>query len=432
MHTALHLLYGHECCTAKAHTHLSINPHQLGTPLHLGEGKGVRDAFAAAAKHIFALQKFEAANMQDEPVKGLLTATYTALKQAVNTGITQGGSITAETLKRLQTDVYVFSGMKTYVQLKETAALLVSEDGKGIRTFESFKTEVQKINATYNTRYLRTEYQYAATTAQNAARWQKYEAQKERYHLRYLTDNGPNVREAHRALEGTVLPVDDPFWNQYLPKNGWNCHCFVVQVKIGELPVSDSEAAQKLGDKATTQLTKDGKNAGAIFRYNAGKDKVIFPPKHPYTLTRCGNKLTAADDDKCQAKKVVEDQAKEEMKKLLAEQRTAIKEWAKDNLVGKQVTHEALSKPITFSMNGIKETLNQGHEFVVSKNEALKTIEKLLPEGKYAGSAPDTKGRGLIFHYIEILISGSPSYAVIKETLNEGFIFYSIVDKIKK
>lgn len=250
--------------------------------------------------------------MADEPVKALLNATYSHFKGALGKGIDY--RISDAFLKKLQTDVFVFSGMKTYTQLRETAGLLVAADGKGIRSFESFRQETSKINAKYNERYLRTEYQYAVTTAQNAGRWQKYEAQKGQYHLKYMTDNGPNVREAHRALEGTVLPVDDPFWNQYAPKNGWNCHCFVIQVRKGEYDLSDSEDAQKKGEKATTQLAKDGSNAGAIFRYNPGKQGVIFPPKHPYTRTRCGNALSAADDDKCRAKKVVEGLAKEEVK----------------------------------------------------------------------------------------------------------------------
>lgn len=304
IHQALGLLYANQCCppAAPANQWLATDP------------KPIQQAFDKAAKHLHKAKKFDAAMMADEPVKELINATFTALKKAVNTGITQGGRVTAQTTAKLHSDVYVFSGMKTYTQLKEAAGLLTDPATGGIKPYAAFERDILASNAKYNTKYLRTEYQYAATTAANAARWQKYEAQKERYHLRYLTDNGPNVRDAHRALEGTVLPVDDPFWNQYLPKNGWNCHCFVVQVKIGEHPVSDSETAQKLGETATTQLTKDGKNAGAIFRYNAGKDKVIFPPKHPYTHTRCANKLSADDDDKCKAKKEVEKQAKEALK----------------------------------------------------------------------------------------------------------------------
>jgi hypothetical protein len=54
-------------------------------------------------------------------------------------------------------------------------------------------------------------------------------------------------------------------------------------------PLSDSAEAIAKGDKATTQLAKDGSNAGAMFRYNPGKQGVIFPPKHPYSKATPAN-----------------------------------------------------------------------------------------------------------------------------------------------
>lgn len=359
----------------------------------------VKKAFAAAAKHIYGLKKFEAGNMQDEPVKGLLNATYSTLKKAVTSQIDY--RISDGFLKKLQTDLFVFSGMKTYAQLKETASLLVAEDGKGLRPYQSFVQEVKKVDNTYNDRYLRTEYHYAATTGQNATRWQKYEAQKERYDLRYLTDNGPNVREAHRVLEGTVLPVDDPFWNLYTPKNGWNCHCFVIQVRKGEYPVSDSDAAQKMGDVATTQLTKNGKNAGAIFRYNPGKQAVIFPPNHPYLQTRCGSKLSA-DDDKCQAKKAVEGMAKDEVK---------TDTWQKINTYqngGSIVRHKDVNEDDSDYkriMIPAKHFASQGKfceilpKFKDNNTPAYKEVFGDLENTIYQGKCPDLRVDGLYFEH---------------------------------
>jgi hypothetical protein len=175
LHAAIHTLYECECCTPAVgsphhgaegstpttHTHTHTHSHTA----NLSVIDDIKAAFTAAAKHLFRLKGFTAANMQDAPVKALLNATYTHLKQAINSGINY--RISDGFLKKLQTDVYVFSGMKTYVQLKETANALVAEDGKGIRSFGSFTDEVRKINATYNERYLRTEYHYAATTAQS-------------------------------------------------------------------------------------------------------------------------------------------------------------------------------------------------------------------------------------------------------------------------
>lgn len=46
----------------------------------------------------------------------------------------------------------------------------------------------------------------------------------------YLVYNlGPSTRHrpAHAAVEGTVLPVDDPFWSSHMPPNGYLCKCWV-------------------------------------------------------------------------------------------------------------------------------------------------------------------------------------------------------------
>ena len=38
------------------------------------------------------------------------------------------------------------------------------------------------------------------------------------------------MRPEHRLLEGVRLPKDDPFWKRYLPPNGWNCRCTVLEI----------------------------------------------------------------------------------------------------------------------------------------------------------------------------------------------------------
>jgi hypothetical protein len=56
-----------------------------------------------------------------------------------------------------------------------------------------------------------------------------------------------------------------------------------VQVRKGKYDLSDSTKAITEGEKATSQIGKDGKNKLAIFRFNPGIQKVVFPPSHPYT-----------------------------------------------------------------------------------------------------------------------------------------------------
>lgn len=49
-------------------------------------------------------------------------------------------------------------------------------------------------------------------------------------YLMYDAVDDNRTRDAHRAWDGLVLPVDDPFWASHRPPNGWNCRCSVVQL----------------------------------------------------------------------------------------------------------------------------------------------------------------------------------------------------------
>ncbi len=52
----------------------------------------------------------------------------------------------------------------------------------------------------------------------------------------WLYGLGPSVnhRPEHVAKEGTVLPVDHPFWSTWFPPNGWECKCWVRQITRAE------------------------------------------------------------------------------------------------------------------------------------------------------------------------------------------------------
>ena len=109
-----------------------------------------------------------------------------------------------------------------------------------------------------------------------AVKWKEWEQDGDRYDLQYRTAGDDRVREEHAALDGITLPPSDPFWDSYLPPNGWNCRCTTVQVRRGKYPQSDPAAAMAAGARCTDTPKKQ------IFRFNPGKQEKIFPPKHPY------------------------------------------------------------------------------------------------------------------------------------------------------
>lgn len=46
----------------------------------------------------------------------------------------------------------------------------------------------------------------------------------------YLSMGDEKVRSSHAALNGLILPADDPFWRDHFPPWEWNCRCQVVGV----------------------------------------------------------------------------------------------------------------------------------------------------------------------------------------------------------
>jgi len=84
-------------------------------------------------------------------------------------------------------------------------------------------------------RRLRTIYRANIRSARAAGQWERIERTKAA--LPYLQYNlGPSEHHCpeHAAKEGLVLPVDDPFWDAWMPPNGWGCKCWVRQISSRE------------------------------------------------------------------------------------------------------------------------------------------------------------------------------------------------------
>ena len=123
---------------------------------------------------------------------------------------------------------------------------------------------------TYNKNYLTAEYNSAIAQSRSASMWMDIEREKDTYQqLQYETVGDARVRPEHAVLDGIIRPVDDKFWDRYFPPNDWNCRCIAMQVD---------------GEKNTDlrSLKVSDKEVPEIFRFNAGKTKQIFSPKHPY------------------------------------------------------------------------------------------------------------------------------------------------------
>ncbi|EJX07539.1 phage protein [gut metagenome] len=182
--------------------------------------------------------------------------------------------------KRLERSNYVFSGLKTFHELNEAFPSLLDEDGNR-KTFERFLNDVRKIDKTYNSNYLRAEFNFVQASSEMAAKWERFIKDGDRYYLQYRTAGDAKVRPTHAEMAGITLPVSDLFWTEFYPPNGWGCRCSVVQVRKSKYPATDHEEAMARGESALG-LDKKG-----MFRFNAGMEQKTMPDYNPYTIKRC-------------------------------------------------------------------------------------------------------------------------------------------------
>ncbi|TWP30524.1 hypothetical protein ETU08_01830 [Apibacter muscae] len=169
-----------------------------------------------------------------------------------------------KTVQHLHQNIYRFSGAKTAAQAYEISQLLYTEDGK-IRPKKEFMELVLKLNERYNRHYLETEYNTAIKAATMARQWVDFQQDAELFpNLKYKTAGDSRVRPEHQKLNGTIRPLNDPFWNKYYPPNGWNCRCYVVQ---------------------TAETVTEGREDDSVpkeFYGHVGKEEVVFSKNQTY------------------------------------------------------------------------------------------------------------------------------------------------------
>lgn len=165
-------------------------------------------------------------------------------------------------------NIFAFSAAKNYSQLQELRDAIY--DGERTRSFHEFKTEAAKIVDKYNETYLQAEYDAAKRAGIFAEKWQNIVEDADIFpYLKYKTAGDERVRESHRVLDDIILPVNDPFWNNYYPPNGWNCRCTVEQLMMTDT-ISSSVLSQDLGKKATTPYWEGNVGQQALFEDTDG------------------------------------------------------------------------------------------------------------------------------------------------------------------
>lgn len=191
-------------------------------------------------------------------------AIWKSVKQGFDSNLTdvKFGSAAHRLKAQLHYNVYVMAAFKNHHNTLEIFNQLFDESGN-IKSFSKFRKDVQEINAKYNKKWLRAEYNLGRANARMASKWMKYEDRGGS--LVYETVLDGRVRPEHEVLHGATYPVDHPFWQTYYPPNGWGCRCDVRWIRTVE-------------EKAPNDLPE----VKPEHRNNAGITGRIFPPEHPY------------------------------------------------------------------------------------------------------------------------------------------------------
>ncbi len=412
--------------------------------------KKVEDAFDKVVKWLHGKKKFSPEILADDEPRELIRQTYDILSQPLHK-LSIKQDIPAELTSALEQNIFIFSGFKTYHELKEASLLLKDENG-GFKPFEKFARDVSKINTKYNRNYLMAEYNFATSSTQMAVKWKDMEADGDRYNLQYRTAPDSRVREEHAALHNTTLPIGDPFWDKYYPPNGWNCRCTAVQVRKDKYPESDSKKAMEAGEHATTKIGKDGSNKAAIFRFNPGKQEKIFPPKHPYLPKGCGNCKYRKDrnlsynpdSEKCRACAIINKCFNDKQKTELARERTHYLHEM-EPLLKKKVTVDGNGHPIKVGFNkyGNKHLYSDtyGRSSGLQKDD-LRNLDKILENAvfvKKVGLSKERNDNIKRFYYYKTTLHGKTIYLNVAEedfTNKHGNIWhtrflYSVTDNLK-
>jgi SPP1 gp7 family putative phage head morphogenesis protein len=124
-----------------------------------------------------------------------------------------------------RTQAFTVSGLAKLDQIQRVADELARHvaDGGTLRDFQKW-AESQDWGLPRH--HLETIFRNAVQTAYNAGHWRSFEETKAtRPYLMYDAINDSRTRPSHLALDGTIRPVDDHFWNTHSPPLGHRCRC---------------------------------------------------------------------------------------------------------------------------------------------------------------------------------------------------------------
>lgn len=211
--------------------------------------------------------------------KGLYKTTADVLKDGLYDGFNgqlsdfEYGTPDYKLLNELRDNIYMFSGAKTFQQVKHISSLLYTSK----LDYKVFKEEAMKVYKNYNEAYLESEFVTAVTSGTTAKIYNDaIDSDGLFTKFRYVAIMDQHTSEICKRLNGIVLPVNDPFWRTNTPPNHFNCRCQIEKIDKYE------GALNTRGSKVRSANDYAQENRQPQFNMNAATDKVVFKKNHPY------------------------------------------------------------------------------------------------------------------------------------------------------
>lgn len=302
-----------------------------------------------------------------------------------------------EMREKVSLNIVTFSCFKAHVQGKELSKNLFDEKGNLV-SFGTFRKKSAPILKEYNVRYLKAEYYTAARGSIMARKWLDFEKDADLFpNLIYKPSSATTPREKHKALYGIIKPINDPFWDTYMPPNGWNCQCSVTNT---------DKAPNKIFEKISKAEREAVKPPEGVSG-NPGKTKEVFTIENSYIKKTTPSK-----------------------------RRIVLREWANENLEGKHELKE-LGAEVNVTRKKIKTILQHGKdsdEWKIHKDFVFVDLKQIFSEGnlKPDGFLEEEKERPKYFgwHYFLYKKDGRDFvFNIVEQWINPdkkdlGTIFY--------
>lgn len=174
-------------------------------------------------------------------------------------------------LSLMEYNLFEFSASKTEARLAAMSQLMIDKDKLQIRSFNDFKREAFRVTNSFNTNYLRTEYNSSVAIGQNGAAFYRAMSEADTIpYVQYLTVGDSNVRNSHQILDRKIFNLKDTEARRVWPPNDYGCRCTMIQYPYKP----DSKNVTK-GREAVEQLGGN-KFKNSPFGINRGDTMQVF------------------------------------------------------------------------------------------------------------------------------------------------------------